>query len=117
MERPFGNNVATIFKKSQSLTGFGAAIYKLINIKALDSLDNLFDMIEKIDFTSANDTLKQLLIKLDKIRDNAKKIGNDQRLFFYHFYRKIFDKELDSFLSMNKAVEDAYTAYLRETSW
>ena len=117
VERPFGNNVATIFKKSQSLTGFGAAIYKLINIKALDSLDNLFDMIEKIDFTSANDTLKQLLIKLDKIRDNAKKIGNDQRLFFYHFYRKIFDKELDSFLSMNKAVEDAYTAYLRETSW
>lgn len=117
VERPFGNNVATIFKKSQSLTGFGAAIYKLINIKALDSLDTLFDMIEKIDFTSANDTLKQLLIKLDKIRDNAKKIGNDQRLFFYHFYRKIFDKELDSFLSMNKAVEDAYTAYLRETSW
>lgn len=115
IERAFGKNVITIFRKSQSLTGFGAAVGKLIDFNSIESITNIASRIDSIKFEAPNDTLKELLIKLDKVRDKAKKIGNDQRLYFYFFYRKLFDNESDSYLDIKKAIEAAYNAYIRET--
>lgn len=115
IERAFGNNVVTIFRKSQPLTGFGAAIGKLIDINALKSFEDVSSIIDKISFSEPNDTLKNLLLRLDKIRDKAKKIGNDQRLYFFYFYKKLFDNQSESYLCVEKAIVDAYNAYIRET--
>ncbi len=115
IERAFGNNVVTIFRKSQPLTGFGAAIGKLIDINALKSFEDVSSKIDEISFSEPNDTLKDLLLKLDKIRDKAKKIGNDQRLYFFYFYKKLFDNQSESYLCVEKAIGDAYNAYIRET--
>ena len=115
IERAFGNNVVTIFRKSQPLTGFGAAIGKLIDINALKSFEDVSSKIDEISFSEPNDTLKDLLLKLDKVRDKAKKIGNDQRLYFFYFYKKLFDIQSESYLCIEKAIEDAYNAYIRET--
>lgn len=115
IERAFGKNVITIFRKSQSLTGFGAAIGKLIDFKAIESFQDVIRRIDTLVFNTPNDTLKELLIALGKVRDKAKKIGNDQRLYFYFFYKKLFDSESDSYLDVGKSIEAAYNAYIRET--
>lgn len=115
IERAFGKNVITIFRKSQSLTGFGAAIGKLIDFKAVESFQDVIRRIDSLVFNAPNDTLKELLIALGKVRDKAKKIGNDQRLYFYFFYKKLFDSESDSYLDIGKSIEAAYNAYIRET--
>lgn len=44
-----------------------------------------------------------------------KKIGNDQRLYFYRFFRRLFDKEGSEFGNVHAAAEKAYNDYLRET--
>lgn len=115
LERAFGNNVIAIFRKSQSLTGFGAAIGKLIDLKAITSIGDIMSKLDSIVFTSPNETLKDMLYALDKVRDKAKKIGNDQRLFFFYFYKKLFDNQSDSYLDIKKTIDGAYNAYVRET--
>lgn len=115
IDRAFGNNVITIFRKSQSLTGFGAAIGKLIDLKAITSIGDVSFKLDSLVFSSPNETLKDMLNALDKVRDKAKKIGNDQRLFFFYFYKKLFDNQSDSYLDIKKTIEGAYNAYVRET--
>lgn len=115
IERAFGNNVVTIFRKSQSLTGYGAAIGKLIDFQEVKSFEDISSRIDSLVFPTPNDTLKDLLRVLDCVRDKAKKIGNDQRLYFFYFYRRLFDKESESYLNIKKAIDAAYNAYIRET--
>lgn len=115
IERAFGNNVVTIFRKSQSLTGYGAAIGKLIDFQEVKSFKDISSRIDSLVFPTPNDTLKDLLRVLDRVRDKAKKIGNDQRLYFFYFYRRLFDKESESYLNIKKAIDAAYNAYVRET--
>lgn len=115
IDRAFGNNVITIFRKSQSLTGFGAAIGKLIDLNAITSIGDVSFKLDSLVFSSPNETLKDMLNALDKVRDKAKKIGNDQRLFFFYFYKKLFDNQSDSYLDIKKTIEGAYNAYVRET--
>lgn len=115
IERAFGNNVVTIFRKSQSLTGYGAAIGKLIDFQDVKSFEDISSRIDSLVFPTPNDTLKDLLRVLDRVRDKAKKIGNDQRLYFFYFYRRLFDKESESYLNIKKAIDAAYNAYVRET--
>ena len=114
-ERAFGNNVITIFRKSQSLTGYGAAIGKLMDFQEIKSFEDISSRIDALVFSTPNDTLKDLLRVLDCVRDKAKKIGNDQRLYFFYFYRRLFDKESESYLNIKKAIDAAYNAYVRET--
>lgn len=115
IERAFGNNIITIFRKSQSLTGYGAAIGKLMDFQEVKSFEDISSRIDALVFSTPNDTLKDLLRVLDRVRDKAKKIGNDQRLYFFYFYRRLFDKESESYLNIKKAIDAAYNAYVRET--
>ena len=111
----FGPNVVSIFKKSQPFTGFGAAIGRLIDFGSLRSLDDVPPLIEGIKTDSVHDGLKLLLHNLSKVRDVAKKIGNDQRLYFYQIFRNLFDKESDGYCNLLSAVQKGYRDYQRET--
>jgi hypothetical protein len=115
VERVFASNVVSIFNKSQSLTGFGAAVGKLIDKNIADNIAALKAEVEQNDFEDVKSGLDLLTIKMDVVRNNAKKIGNDQRLFFFHFYRGLLTKGGDSYLNIKTAVEYAYNQYERET--
>ncbi len=115
VERVFATNVVGIFNKSQSLTGFGAAVGKLIDKGITDKLVTLKTEVNQDDFEEVTQGLDLLTIKLENVRNNAKKIGNDQRLFFFHFYRGLLSKGSDSYMNIKSAVEYAYNQYERET--
>lgn len=115
VERAFASSIISTFNKSQSLTGFGAAMGKLIDQGVYD---NLMRAKERVDGAPLNDVAEGMdlfVIKMDMVRKNAKKIGNDQRLFFYHFYRGLLAADADSFVNIKGAVEYATRQYERET--
>lgn len=112
---PFGKNPETLFKKSQLMTGFGSAVGKLVDHGVIDGFNELLDLYDKIELDNIDDSLDNYVKKLDLIKIKARKIGNDQRMFFHHFFREIFDKKGDSYLNFNDSVEEAYSTYLRKT--
>jgi hypothetical protein len=113
--QPFGRNAHKIFTKSQVMTGFGSAVGKLIDFNIISNLHDLNTEIPKINIGNPNETFENLILKLDKIRTVAKKIGNDQRMFFHFLFRELFDKKGDAYLDLNKSIEEAYSTYLRKT--
>ena len=113
--QPFGKNAHKIFTKSQVMTGFGSAIGKLIDFRMLNELEEVAKLIDEIQIENPDDDFNNLLLKLDKIRTIAKKIGNDQRMYFHFLFRELFDKKGDAYLSFSKAIDEAYSTYLRKT--
>lgn len=113
--QPFGNNARKIFTKSQVMTGFGSAIGKLIDFESIHEFDEVKNLIDKIIINNPDETFTSLLTKLDKIRNVAKKIGNDQRMFFHFLFRELFDKKGDAFLDLGKSIEESFSTYLRKT--
>jgi hypothetical protein len=112
----FGTTSFSIFSKSQVMTGFGCAIGKLIDQKAVSNFQDIETNLGKLTLgTDVTETLNDLIIRLDKIRLNAKKIGNDQRMFFHYFFRELFDNRGDAFLSIQNAIAEAYKTYERKT--
>ena len=113
---PFGNSVVKIFSKSQPLTGYGHAIMTLKELKAIDSFSSINNLLSGLHFDTALSGLRLLLINLDRVSGVAKKIGNDQRLYFYQFFKALFDREGDAFLDIEQSAEYAYRQYERITS-
>lgn len=111
----FGKNAIKIFNKSQPMTGFGSAIGKLIEFESISSIDQINALIDKIKTDSLDVALSSLIIKLDSVRSVAKKIGNDQRMYFHYFFRELFDKKSDGFLNFTISVDEAYRSYERKT--
>ncbi|NLD31544.1 MAG: hypothetical protein GX662_04710 [Trichococcus flocculiformis] len=90
LDNPFGKDVYSIFAKSQSLTGFGAALSSLMNKKNLSSMSEYVEKLRILNSEGSSEWMINLLKDLDWIRLKAKKIGNGQRLYFWYFYRNIF---------------------------
>ncbi len=110
--QPFGKNAKSIFDKSQTMTAIGAAIGFLKDQELIEGFDNILNDIPKIKFKGdVNSSINNLLYKLDDIRKNATKIGNAQRAYFYYFFRELFNKYGDSYLSINEAIENAFKRY------
>lgn len=105
----FGKSILDIFKKSQVLTGFGAAIGHLKEAKNL-SLTDIEKMLPLI--TAENDdwntALCHLLKQLDLVKEKSKKIGNDQRYFFKFFFRGLLNPDSDQYLNFNKSSDFAF---------
>ncbi|MCY1553515.1 hypothetical protein D9M68_900070 [compost metagenome] len=94
------------------MTGLGAAIGFLVDQELITGFDSIINNIPQIRFTAEiNSSLEELLFKLDDIRKNAPKIGNAQRAYFYYFFRELFNKEGDSYLIVNLAIENAFRRY------
>jgi len=106
--QPFGKSTLEVFKRSQPLTGFGAALKFLesrsVGIKEIEIMVNEI----KIDTDDFQYVMKSLIKYLDLIRDKSKKIGNDQRYFFRTIFQSLFDKNNDCFLLFDKSVQKAF---------
>lgn len=116
ISQPFAKDMLKIITKSQVMTGFGSALGKLIDLDLLENLTDVAGLIEEIIMEDENKTIELLLHKLDEIKRDAKKIGNDQRMFFHFFFRELFDKKGDAYLNINMAINEAYSSYIRKTS-
>jgi len=106
---PFGMSFLDIFKRSQALTGFGAAVgylkeFKLLNFGRISSiLPGIY--AENDDWNIA---FGHLLKHLDLIKEKSKKIGHDQRYFFKVFFRTLLSPDSDHKLNFNKSSDTAY---------
>lgn len=112
---PYAQTAIGIFNKSQSMTGFGNAVSSLKSLGVICSFNDVITAIDAIDSSTVEDGLYKILQYLDSLRDIAKKIGNDQRLYFYRFFRRLFDKEGGEYGNVVSAAKKANNDYLRET--
>lgn len=113
--QPFASSALKIFNKSQVMTGFGSAIGKLLDNKAIEKTSDVLELINVLNSKNIDSDLNTLMIRLDNIRVVAKKIGNDQRMFFHLFFRELFDKKSDGYLSIKNSINEAYKEYERKT--
>lgn len=114
--QPFARNTLKIFNKSQVMTGFGSALGKLLDNGAIKSITDVLTMIKELKSDNIGNDLNSLMIRLDSIRVVAKKIGNDQRMFFHFFFRELFDKKSDGFLNIENSINEAFKQYERKTN-
>lgn len=107
---PFGFNVEEIFLKSQIFTGLGAALSVLKDKKIINEISDLPNMIEKITFeTTPKEALDNMVVRLEQIRKDSKKIGESQRTFFKFLFTSLFNmNDTDSYLVFENAVEVAF---------
>lgn len=111
-ESPFGKKVSKVFSTSQALTGYGSAIGKMKDNGVITDIIDITGMLRKL--VKKNDGYEwflEMLIKFDRIKESSKKIGNAQRMFFHYFFRELFNKESDSYLNLEEAVENGYKKY------
>lgn len=109
---PYGKTIYRIFNKSQSITGFGAAVADLIDQKIVNGLSDLHDTFQKITFNE-NDLI--VLNKcLDDVREKAKKIGTGQRIFFKFFFKNLLDKEGSNYCKVEDSLVKAKSRTLAE---
>lgn len=115
---PFGKKVSKVFSSSQSMTGFGAAMGKMKDLKVINNLEEIKikadSLKNKYNGEEAYEWLLKLLYRLDTIRNSSKKIGNAQRMYFHYFFRELFNSESDSYLDLDAAAENGYHKYLSQ---
>lgn len=113
VDRPFGSNVASIFGKVQSMTGFGSACSKLIRVGIYSNLSDIEDTISKLEFLEGDSQtgLDQLVVVLDEVAKSAKKIGNAQRAYFEIAYRELLNPESDTYLDLTECWLHAQEKY------
>jgi hypothetical protein len=108
----FGKNLRQIFSRPQSMSGFGAAIGKLKELEVLDGLTEASKLIGTVKFEAdAANAMDSLLQKMFYIQMNARKIGNEQRFFFMYLFRELFNRNSDSYLTIDRAIESGFKVY------
>ncbi len=107
----FGKSVADILSTSQSMTGFGAAVSKMIERKIISGFDDIKKSIDKISNPDDIEWLFEFLRNMEKIKSSSKKIGNSQRLYFKYIYRFLFNPECDSYCNLPESIKNAYDMY------
>lgn len=113
--QPFVRTIDKLFSKSQVMTGFGSAIGKLIDLNLLNEISDIENLIEQINTDGNEHFMHQLMYNLDVIRVNAKKIGNDQRMYFHFLFRELFDSKGDGYLDFSRSINEAFASYQRKT--
>lgn len=114
-EHLFGETTLGIFNKSQPLTGYASAIARLIKQQVYDSIKDVADTIEGMNDDDLRQGVINMLCYLDEIRSSAKKIGNAQRCFLYHYFKSLFDRNNDeTYLKSVKSVFKAKQNYERD---
>lgn len=106
--RPFGTTPYRIFNRTQALTGFGAAIGALVEQNILTSLSEIEVLVQDLKVENYEIEFLHMNKCLEDIKQEAKKIGNAQRMFFRYFFRALFDKTQDEFfLKFGRAADQA----------
>ena len=111
----FGSDGVTIFNKSQALTGYAAAVNRLLALKVYDEISDIEQGFDSINDENFFQGTLDLLSYLSEIRDNSKKIGNSQRCLFYYVFKNMLDKEnCDCYMKFAMAVKKAKQNYERD---
>ncbi len=109
---PFGKNPLKLFKKSQAMTGFGAAIGKMKDYKLIENYNEVNNIILQMKTDKSGiEVVKEFNIYINHIRLSASKIGNAQRMFFHYYFRELFNKQGDTFGNIFSSIESAYKKY------
>ena len=109
---PFGYSVHKTFSTSQALTGFGAAVGRMKDLGVISSFSQVSDIIAKLsEKNDTDDWFEEFLLKMDSIKNEAKKIGNAQRMFLQYFFRELLNSDTDSYLNLSAAVDNGYRKY------
>jgi hypothetical protein len=108
---PFGKNAIQVFKKPQAMSGFGAAVGKMIDFQTIKDFDDLADIIDGMAVESPVDFLEEINNSLEWIKANTKKIGNAQRSYFHYFFRDLINRDSDSFKRPELAAGSALRKY------
>lgn len=94
---PFGNNALRVFKKPQAMSGFGAAVGKMIDFRTINNFGDLEAITDALVMDDPMRFLEEINNALDWIKTNTKKIGNAQRSYFQYYFRDLINKDSDSF--------------------
>lgn len=114
-EHFYGENTLSIFNRSQTMTGYAAAVARLIQTGVYDDIKAVSTNFNRLDGDDVTDSIKELLLCMDEIRRTAKKIGNAQRCYFYYFFKSLLDKENDeTYMEASKSVKKAMQNYRRD---
>ena len=111
----YGKNIVSVFKKAQGMSGFGSAVGHLIDYSDLTNIHNIKDISLLVDKLILNSTpydfLYEINKKLEWIKNNSKKIGNAQRMFFQYYFRDLFNKDSHTYLKLFESIDVAFKRY------
>lgn len=114
-KKAFASTVNELFAKAQVLAGYGAALSFLIESELVPDLEAIDEKIKKIHVDNIDEALNTLIQHLDDIQVNAKKIGNEQRMYFYYLCRSLFNESNEGYLNIEKSIKQAYKFYKANT--
>lgn len=109
----FAKDIQKFSNKSQVITGFGAALSNLQEKNYIDSISDLITEINNLEPGGDYNYQWYSLVNehLDDIKSTSKKIGNSQRVYFYHLFRFLFMRGEDSYLNLKESVYKAKERY------
>lgn len=108
----YGSDIPRFFNKSQTISAFGAAVGLLISEEKLECLDSTIPVLGNVKFENeAGECFSLLLANLQEIRERAKKIGVEQRLYLKLFFYNLLDQKSDSFAQFKASVEKSFNEY------
>lgn len=110
----FDKTAYRIFRKPQVMSGFGAALGKLIDFEMIENIDSIISLIDELKIGDAHEFLEKINRYLAEIKQKSKKIGTSQREFFLIYFRILFNRETDSYLNLTDTCEVAYQKYASE---
>lgn len=112
LKKVFFKNIPQLFKKAQSISGFGAAVGRLIDYELLNSFDDIKNVLDSLTLTVDPDKfLIEMNKKFEWIDNNSKKIGNAQRMFLQYYFRELFNKDNENYLKLYEAINPAFMKY------
>lgn len=110
----FAKSIVELFSKSQTLTGFGAALGFLRNKNIINSITSVSSREFVVGGNYEAQWFELFTEYMYEIKTNSKKIGNSQRFFLYQMFRNLLSPESDSYLNLTESVELAYIKYKAE---
>lgn len=108
---PFGRNALQVFKKPQVYSGYGAAIGRLVDFEVISGFVDIDNKINGLEIDNPEEFLEKINDSLIWIKNNSKKIGNAQRIFFAYFFRDLFNEDSNVYLNPILASSSALRKY------
>lgn len=100
-----------IFQKPQVMSGFGAALGKLVDFDVIKDISEVENKIDRLKLDEPQVFVDKINKNLVSVKNNSKKIGTSQRDFFMFYFRELFNPETDSYLDLVKSCDYAYRKY------